>query len=184
MRVPRASTVTCRTVLKLTLAQLAPNTRTWTRWYLEATERETAALVAEAQAASPGTLVPGCPGWRVVDVGVHLGVVHRCVTEMGLSGATDRLADRDGRFAVDPDDLGLAEWLRTGASELVAALSACPPERAVRSWMPGTTAAFWRRRMAHESAVHRCSSAGSSSWTPIRPAGFPGLGRDVRPYRR
>jgi uncharacterized protein (TIGR03083 family) len=100
----------------------------------------------------------------VADLGVHLGIIHRWAAEMVQSGATERLGGREKRFAIDPDDASLVDWFLTGARELVAVLAACPLDRPVWSWMPDTTAAFWHRRQAHETAVHRWDAQAAAGW--------------------
>ncbi len=122
--------------------------------YLEAIERESAAF-AGALADNPDASVPTCPGWRVADLGVHLGVIHRWAAEMVRSGAIERPENREGRFRVEPDDPNLGEWFRAGARQLVDVFRSCPLDRPVWSWVPNATAAFWRRRQAHETTVHR-----------------------------
>ncbi len=50
----------------------------------------------------------------------------------------------------------LASWLRTGASELAAALRRSPPDLPCWSFLPAPSPlVFWARRQAHETAVHR-----------------------------
>jgi uncharacterized protein (TIGR03083 family) len=122
--------------------------------YLKAIERECAAIAVALQ-SGPSLAVPSCPGWRVADLAVHLGVIHRWATEMVRSGTTERLGQREELFGVDPDDPALVQWFQDGTRELVEVLRSSPAEAPVWSWTPEKTVGFWTRRQAHEAAVHR-----------------------------
>lgn len=118
--------------------------------YLAAVRAETAAL---ADAAERGTdaPVPPCPGWTVGDVAVHVGQVHRRFEFAVRTAATERPTQR----FEPPGGAALGAWVRQGAEALVATLAAAPDDRLVWSWR-GTSPVPWvRRRMAHETAVHR-----------------------------
>lgn len=122
--------------------------------YLTAIEREAGDFTAVLR-GDASTPVLSCPGWSLGDLAVHLGVIHRWATQMVESGATEPVRDRDVLFAIDPNSPRLVEWFATGARELVQTLASTPLERPVWSWVPNSTAGFWRRRQAHETAVHR-----------------------------
>jgi uncharacterized protein (TIGR03083 family) len=63
-------------------------------------------------------------------------------------------------------------WYAEGLDELLTALTATDPAVAVWTWDPtDRTAGFWRRRMAHETAVHRVDAelaAGSTRGVQAR----------------
>lgn len=122
--------------------------------YLEVIGQQGAAF-ARALEAGPGAAVASCPGWRVADLAVHLGVTHRWSAAMVRRGASERLGDAKGAFGVDPEDPGLVAWFQEGLRQLQATLAAADPARPVWSWIPGSTATFWCRRQAHETTVHR-----------------------------
>jgi uncharacterized protein (TIGR03083 family) len=120
--------------------------------------RADAARIAEVAPGHLGAEVPGCPGWFVRDLVVHLGSVHRWATEVVRSG------EFPGRYATDPgpdpapdDDSPLLGWFTAGAAELADALDAMDP--AAPSWMPFMTdrpeAGIWLRRQTQETSVHR-----------------------------
>ena len=135
--------------------------------YLKAIDRESVEIAAALEHAPRGWC-QRAPDARVADLGVHLGVIHRWATEMVRSGASGPLRNRDRLFATDPDDPALVEWFLTGARDLIDVLTACPLDRPVWSWMPNTTAAFWRRRQAHETTVHRWDAqAATASAQPV-----------------
>jgi len=72
-----------------------------------------------------------------------------------------------------PDD-DLAGWLADGLETLVATLRDAPADLACFTFVDGIAPrTFWRRRQAHETAVHRADveAAGGAGVTPV-PAAF------------
>jgi uncharacterized protein (TIGR03083 family) len=133
--------------------------------YLGAIRDNATALVDAAEAAGLDAPVPSCPKWNVADLLEHIGFVHRWAAA-NLERAPDDpyMASRDMGFAA-PERREAAAWVRDGAVALVDALGAKPPETAAWTWLPPATNEFWRRRQAHETAVHRVDAqlaAGSS----------------------
>jgi uncharacterized protein (TIGR03083 family) len=122
--------------------------------YLEAIARESAGIAVALQ-SGPTLAVPSCPGWRVADLAVHLGVIQRWASEMVRSGTSERLGQREERFAIDPDDPALVQWFQDGTADLVEVLRSHPADAPAWSWTPDKSAGFWIRRQAHEAAVHR-----------------------------
>jgi uncharacterized protein (TIGR03083 family) len=122
--------------------------------YLNAIERECSELSIALQNGATRD-VPSCPGWRVADLAVHLGVIHRWATEMVRSRASKPLREREKLFGVDPDDPALVEWFELGARGLVGVLRSTPADTPVWSWTPEQSVGFWTRRQANEAAVHR-----------------------------
>lgn len=113
-----------------------------------------------ARAGSPAAAhrpVAACPGWDVARVGAHVGSLHRWVETMVRTGARDRLSR--GKLFPEPapgSGVDLEAWMLEGLHALVATLGAAEEDRPVWSWVPGRgDAAFWWRRMAHETALHR-----------------------------
>ena len=102
-----------------------------------------------------GRDVPGCPGWTLRDLGLHLGVVQRWATGIVQSGERLRQAE------VDVADDALAAWFAEGADALVEALEAAG-DRPVWVMAGEPTTAFWRRRQAVEAAVHRVDAERSA----------------------
>jgi uncharacterized protein (TIGR03083 family) len=115
--------------------------------------RSDGAALAAAARRGLDAPVPACPGWTVADLVLHTGMVHRHKTEI----VRGRLADRPDPWPPPaPPPADLLDWYEQGLQELVAVLDAEDP--ATRVWTfhkPDQTAGFWRRRMAHETAVHR-----------------------------
>lgn len=99
--------------------------------------------------------VPTCPEWSVADLLLHAGKAFREITHIVRRGGTERPEPPDVSFpdALDPGQL--TSWLRVGLDDLVDVLRSTDPEDAAYSWAGDHRAAFWARRMALETAVHR-----------------------------
>ncbi|MCW2793711.1 MAG: hypothetical protein JWO76_2809 [Nocardioides sp.] len=104
--------------------------------------------------ADPAAPVPSCPGWTVADLAGHLGGVHRWA-RAAVGTAPGDTAPRAGEPPGALTAQALADWLLEGARELVADLAAAGPDRPCWTFAAPETAAFWARRQAHETAVHR-----------------------------
>jgi uncharacterized protein (TIGR03083 family) len=96
--------------------------------------------------------VPTCPGWDVAALVDHVSQVYARVTNLVVTRATEQPAATPPRPSGDP-----LEVFRDLLDNLVSALSECDADTPLWSWEPRAprTAAFWARRMAHESAIHR-----------------------------
>lgn len=94
--------------------------------------------------------VVACPGWTVADLLAHQAGVYRfVVAQLGAAPGSEIV-----RF--DPPDPGPPlQVLRATAAEVVAALRATDPGEHRPNWADAPTAAFWFRRMAQETLVHR-----------------------------
>jgi uncharacterized protein (TIGR03083 family) len=97
--------------------------------------------------------VPSCPGWQVDRLIHHLGDVHRWAAMI----VRDRVQERLRRDFEGPSDpAALVAWYLEGVGQLVDVLRAASPEDEFWSFAPAPTPlAFWARRQAHETAVHR-----------------------------
>ena len=113
-------------------------------------------LADAAASLSPDDRVPTCPEWDVRKLVRHTGWVHRWAGAM----VRDARPEPPGREVVlpggwPPDD-GLVDWFRDGHRQLVSALESAPDD--LKCWtmmqMPDSRA-FWARRQAHETAIHR-----------------------------
>jgi uncharacterized protein (TIGR03083 family) len=109
-------------------------------------------LVAARRGLEPK--VPGCPEWTVRELTQHLGSVYRFHARHTARG----VADPPEPFAAElPDDADLLQWFDDSADELLIVLRTVDPAAPAWNWAPHTpqVAAFWPRRMALETAVHR-----------------------------
>jgi uncharacterized protein (TIGR03083 family) len=96
--------------------------------------------------------VPTCPDWTVADLCAHVGRVYAYVAHI----VSERLTSPSDVRPEPPDGADIVEWLETQLDELVTALSGCDAETPMWNWSGEPyVAAFWARRTAHESAVHR-----------------------------
>ncbi|MFJ4860700.1 MULTISPECIES: maleylpyruvate isomerase family mycothiol-dependent enzyme [unclassified Streptomyces] len=123
--------------------------------HVQALAREGELLAEVAERAGTDAAVPTCPGWRVTDLLRHTGSVHRWATAY----VAERRLEPVG-FPDAPELVGgeLLEWFREGHADLVRALTGAPAD--VHCWTflptaPPSPVAFWARRQAHETAVHR-----------------------------
>jgi len=121
--------------------------------HVTALEQEAAALVASARDGKFDAPVPSCPGWDRLRLFRHLGMVHRSVT---VTVETGEQADRAALGSAPKDGDLIADWLEEGVAALADALRRTDPAKP--AWNPfgiEPVVASWRRRMAHETAVHR-----------------------------
>ena len=111
--------------------------------------------LANAARLALGRAVPTCPGWSVNDLVAHIGRVHRRATQMVRDR---RMTEVSLNMLPAPPPPGLErfDWFEDGIGQLVDALAGAGPEAPVWNWTARPqVAAFWFRRMAHETAVHR-----------------------------
>jgi len=133
--------------------------------FIHVLDREGRALAAAAETAGVDSAVPACPGWRVRELVGHTGSVHRWARAYLTEGIAERRP-------LDPaprlDGPELLEWYREGHRLLVGALTDAPPDVDCFAFLPAPSPlAFWARRQAHETAVHRYDA---ESATGARPA--------------
>ena len=96
--------------------------------------------------------VPTCGAWRMPQLLTHVGSVYRRVTIVVGERATTAVP-----LQPPPDDIDdPVGYLTEALDDLVHVLSEADADTPVWNWSNGAqVAAFWARRMAHESAVHR-----------------------------
>ncbi|MEU5686462.1 hypothetical protein DEJ48_34650 [Streptomyces venezuelae] len=122
-------------------------------------------LLARA-AAEAGTdaKVPTCPGWQVRDLLRHAGMVHRWAAAFLTERRTSY---RLGGELPDLDGDSLVEWFREGHAALVATLESAPPDVECWTFLPSPSPlAFWARRQANETTVHRVDAESARGGTP------------------
>jgi uncharacterized protein (TIGR03083 family) len=97
--------------------------------------------------------VPGCPGWTVADLSGHLAAIHHRFGTI----VRDRLLDPPRTLwqVEPPPPAERAAWLAQSHRALVEALEGADPQTPVWAWTGPRPTAFWARRMALETAVHR-----------------------------
>ena len=140
--------------------------------HIDAIEEHGRALGVAADKSGADAEVPSCPTWTVRALLGHLGMVHRWAATFVREG---RAATADGRrptLAIAPAD-GLLDWYLDGHAALVAALRAAPPDLDCWTFLPAPSPlAFWARRQAHETAIHRADVEGAAGSVPDYPTDF------------
>ncbi|KOV57229.1 maleylpyruvate isomerase family mycothiol-dependent enzyme [Streptomyces sp. MMG1121] len=149
--------------------------------FLQTLDREGRLLAAAAEAAGTDAKVPTCPEWQVRDLLRHTGAVHRWAAGFVADG------ERAPRPFGDPPDLdgtALVAWYRDSHRLLVDTLAAAPAD--VECWTfhraPNPSPlAFWTRRQAHETAVHRydAQAARAGADSPLTPDFAPDIAPDI-----
>ena len=120
--------------------------------HLAALDRDGAAFLDACSTAGLSTPVPTCGAWTVADLLWHVAGVYSFFATV----VAERRTSIDGIVAVErPDDSQLLSVCRQRHAALVDALRATPDDTPVWTWASDRSVAFVRRRMAHETAVHR-----------------------------
>jgi uncharacterized protein (TIGR03083 family) len=149
--------------------------------HIDALRRQGDLLAAAAERAGLDAPVPPCPSWQVKDLLRHTGYVHRWaarhITECPdtvLDGPPEADILRGG--AADPD---LLAWFRAGHAALVETLSTADPGLVCATFIAAPSPlAFWARRQAHETAIHRADADSASGVWPEYEPGFAADGID------
>jgi len=139
-------------------------------------------MLGEAAArAGLEALVSTCPDWRVRDLVRHIGHVHRWAA--GIVG--DRLTaatpgpEEAEMLRGGPADSGLLEWFSDGYTNLVRTLREAPEDIAVWTFLDAPSPlAFWARRQAHETGIHRVDAESATDTVGPFPAAFAADGVD------
>ena len=123
--------------------------------YLAMIEAEAARSWA-ALAAAPTSRIPWSDSWTVQEGAQHLASTHRFGAGVVAGRPT---TEWEARNAFDPpaaDSPELPAWVAASTQLLLGELRAADPADPCWSWWPDAhDVAFWRRRMAHETLVHR-----------------------------
>jgi uncharacterized protein (TIGR03083 family) len=146
--------------------------------YIDALHQHGDLLADAAERAGLEAAVPPCAPWQVSDLLRHTGYIHRWaarhITECPdtvLDGPPE--ADILHGGAADPD---LLAWFRAGHAALVETLSTADPGLVCATFMDAPSPlAFWARRQAHETAIHRADAESASG---VRPEYEPGFAAD------
>lgn len=108
-------------------------------------------LVESAHGVDTTATVPTCPGWTVTEALRHLGSVYR----VALGWITEGRRPREWQRAPATNE-SVYDYLRAGFAALHTELARHGPGESAASWWPSDTSyGFWRRRMAHETTIHR-----------------------------
>ncbi|CAM5558251.1 hypothetical protein SABIM44S_04186 [Streptomyces abikoensis] len=125
---------------------------------------------ALGEGADVSVTVPTCPEWTLGHLLVHVGQAHRMATGLVRDRVTEFVPPATITQGLpqpapgDPsvEDLpGLTAWLTEGAEALVAVLREAGPDSPVWTFSEQPRSAFWARRMAHETLMHRADAVGA-----------------------
>ena len=120
--------------------------------WTDALEVEIARFVDVMRSTSRDVEITTCPGWTVVDLAEHLGLIHRWAEQLVRLRSPeriDRVRSVPDRDTVNPD------WIREGGVRLVATLRDANPNDPMWAWGRDHHVRFWSRRQLHETLVHR-----------------------------
>jgi len=125
--------------------------------------------LARAAAVDLSAPVPSCPGWDVAELVRHTGQVHRHKAAIIRIGGTQR-PDVEWPPPGAPDGHEhLLAWYEEGLDDVLGVLNT-DPETPSYSWAGDHRVAFWQRRMAQETVVHRWDGeAAVDAVTPVDP---------------
>jgi uncharacterized protein (TIGR03083 family) len=137
--------------------------------HVEAVRREGELLADAAEQAGLDAAVPPCAPWQVKDLLRHTGYIHRWAARHLIEGPERVLGGPEEAeiLAGGAPDPELIDWFRTGHDALVRTLSSADPELVCATFMDAPSAlAFWARRQAHETAIHRADAYSASGTLP------------------
>ena len=126
--------------------------------YIGALRREGELLAGAAERAGMSAAVPACPGWRVADLLRHTSYVHRWAAGFVAQRLTEPVDEppEEEILQQGPGDESLVGWFREGHAALVRTLSEASPDVDCWTFLSAPSPlAFWARRQAHETAIHR-----------------------------
>jgi uncharacterized protein (TIGR03083 family) len=135
--------------------------------YLAALDQDGVLLADAAEDTGLTALVPACPGWQVRDLVRHQAYVHDWAARhvrYQLPELIDEATESDVLGGGPPDAELIASY-RAGQAALLSTLRCAAPDLACATFMRAQSPlAFWARRQAHETAIHRydAQSAGSN----------------------
>lgn len=131
---------------------MTSNSRPTSEQFLESVKQDANKFVAAAHKGLDAA-VPSCPGWTVLDLLIHTGVIHRRKEQVVLKGLTDRETEVE-----KPTDNQI-DWFEEGVVLMLKALGSREASDPAWTWhKPDQTIGFWNRRMAHEMLIHRADA--------------------------
>jgi uncharacterized protein (TIGR03083 family) len=98
--------------------------------------------------------VPTCPDWTLADLVEHTGFVHRWQTAVVRDAPGDFPDPATWRHGPS-EGQSPADWLRAGVDDAIRAMADADPTEARWTWAGPGTVAWYSRRIAQETLVHR-----------------------------
>jgi uncharacterized protein (TIGR03083 family) len=149
--------------------------------HIDALREQGSALAAAASRAGLDATVPPCPPWLVKDLLRHTGYVHRWAARH-IAECPPSVLDgpaEDEILLNGAPDAELIDWFLAGHGALVRTLSAADPKLECATFMSAPSPlAFWARRQAHETAIHRADAESAIGHVPDYPPEFAADGID------
>ncbi|MGH3429653.1 MAG: maleylpyruvate isomerase family mycothiol-dependent enzyme, partial [Terriglobales bacterium] len=100
--------------------------------------------------------VPSCPGWTMHDLVNHLGRVYQRLEIYATSRGARPSQDRLETIESGPPGPEMIDWWDGKLASLMTTLTALDPGEPAWNWSHKPhVAAFFQRRAAHETAIHR-----------------------------
>ncbi len=141
--------------------------------------RADATTVLAAARAEPDAPVASCPGWDRRTLIKHLCVPYGWATAQALAGPDEQRGFKD---AVRPaDDEYLFDFFDAAADRVVAALGAIDTTATWPTFVGPRPGAWFPRRMALETAIHRWDGAGGEIDGALAVDGVDELLEDLAP---
>lgn len=120
---------------------------------------EAGVLAGVASDAPSGAYVPHCPGLTLGETVRHVGALYRA----SLVWITTGHRPVDWQREPGPDQ-SLLDFFRIGLRDVLTELTAHDPDEPCATWSrTERTYAFWSRRLAHETTVHRVDVQGAAA---------------------
>ena len=127
---------------------------------LEVLQREAELLAMSAIGQPPHKGVPACPGLNLGETVRHVGSGYRIALAWMTLGREPQAGEWQEYPEEDQDPL---DFMRTGAEAVIAQLSAHDENEPCATWWPvQQNYGFWRRRLAHETTLHRMDVQGAA----------------------
>ena len=122
--------------------------------------------LATAGGADLSAPVPSCPDWDLARLVLHLGDVYNWVGTIVGGALLEPPADLPRR----PEGIDPPDWTADRLTRLLTALRDSPDDALMWNLGPErpSSAAFWRRRQLHETAIHR-ADAELTAGVPVSP---------------
>ncbi|GAB3885805.1 maleylpyruvate isomerase N-terminal domain-containing protein [Terrabacter terrigena] len=124
-------------------------------------------LRANSMAAGLDAPVPTCPGWTVLDLVAHQGMVHRWAASHLRGRPVDQPEQLEVEGRASPDVLG---WFDEGATGLLQAIVDAPDDLEALVFLKDAPPPrlFWTRRQCHETTIHAVDALGARLGRPAR----------------
>jgi uncharacterized protein (TIGR03083 family) len=129
--------------------------------HIAALRRQGTLLAEAAERADLEEPIPTTPEWSMRDLVRHMGDVHRWARTHVAEGRMQPIGREElSKIAGPlPGDAGLLDWFREGHDRLVRTLETADPQIQCWSFLPAPSPlAFWARRQAHETGIHRADA--------------------------